>query len=343
MALSAKRFAVTLEDPSPTAANLARDLGAGALPGTGPAIEPAVVVVAAPPDVAADVVADALGRWEHAVVTDVASVKESVLVGVLGSGAEATRYVGSHPMVGRVRSGVAASRGDLFHGRAWVVVPHRTSRPDAVVRVRQLAAAVGAAVRIMSAREHDAAVAAVLHVPQLASSIVAASLHDRPDEAVALAGQGLRDVTRLAECDPRLWTQILSGNAAAARDVLRDCSDRLDAVLTALDTLIDRGGEDSLGALSTVLEAGNAGCARIPGKHGAAPTAYREVSVVVPDEPGAIARLLTQIGAAGINVEDLHLEHGHGRPFGIAVVSVVPAAAEPLRGALTNLSWRILD
>ena len=342
IALSDKGFRVSLEDPSPTAVRLARDLRAGEVAEEG-TDAPDVVVVAAPPDVAADVVIAALDRWPDAVVTDVASVKEAVLVVVLDSGADASRYVGSHPMAGRERSGTAAARGDLFDGRAWVVVPHEASTEAAIKRVSEIATAVGSAVRVMPAHEHDEAVAAVSHVPQLAASIVAGSLRELPESAVGLAGQGLRDVTRIAASDPRLWTQILAGNAPAVRDVLRHVRDQVDEVVVALDSLVDAGGEGSLGTLSRVLEAGNLGHARIPGKHGAPPAAYDVVSVVVPDEPGSLARLLGDIGAAGINLEDLHLEHGLGQAVGVAEISVVPASVEPLRAELERLGWRVHD
>jgi prephenate dehydrogenase len=341
IALCNNGFQVSVEDPSPTAARLARDLGAGELGSDDDT--PDVVVVAAPPDVAARVVVAALRRWPEAVVTDVASVKESVLDEVLASGADASHYVGSHPMAGRERSGAAAARGDLFDGRAWVVVPHPGSTAEATAEVKRLATAVGSAVRVMPAHEHDAAVAAISHVPQLAASIVAAGLRELPESAVGLAGQGLRDVTRIAASDPRLWTQILAGNAPAVRDVLREVHDEVAAVVAALDALVDGQGEGALGTLSRVLEAGNLGHARIPGKHGAAPAAYELVSVVVPDEPGALARLLTDIGAAGINLEDLHLEHGLGQAVGIAEIAVVPASVEPLRAELERLGWRVHD
>lgn len=342
IALCDKGFRVTIEDPSPTAVLLARDLRAGEIADDA-ADAPDVVVVAAPPDVAADVVVEALSRWPEAVVTDVASVKESVLRVVLDSGADASRYVGSHPMAGRERSGAAAARADLFDGRAWVVVPHEASTAAAVRRVRELATEVGAAVRVMPAHEHDEAVAAVSHVPQLVASIIAACLRELPESAVGLAGQGLRDVTRIAASDPRLWTQILAGNAPAVRDVLRQVRDQVDDVVGALDGLVDADGAGSLGTLSRVLEAGNLGHARIPGKHGSAPAAYDVVSVVVPDEPGSLARLLTDVGNAGINLEDLHLEHGLGQAVGIAEISVVPASVEPLRTELERLGWRVHD
>ena len=262
IALSNNGFRVSLEDPSPTAVRLARDLRAGEVADDG-TDAPDLVVVAAPPDVAARVVVDALGRWPDAVVTDVASVKESVLRVVLDSGADASRYVGSHPMAGRERSGAAAARADLFDGRAWVVVPHEASTDAAVRRVRDLALAVGSAVRVMPAHEHDEAVAAVSHVPQLAASIVAACLRELPESAVGLAGQGLRDVTRIAASDPRLWTQILAGNAPAVRDVLRHVRDQVDDVGGALDALVDADGDDLVGRGGRTVLAGDPGVAQV--------------------------------------------------------------------------------
>ena len=342
IALSRAGFRVTLVDPSPTAARLARDLEAGEIASDGSGA-PDLIVVAAPPDVAAQVVVAELARWPEAVVTDVASVKGAVADAVRDGGGDLTRYVGSHPMAGREKSGAGAARGDLFDGRAWVVVPTETSRADAVDLVRQAATAVGSAVSVMGAAEHDAAVAVVSHMPQLAASLVAGRLREVSDPAVALAGQGLRDVTRIAASDSRLWTQILAGNAAAVRDVLSALRTDLDEVIGALDQLADG---DSRGALEVVNRAvgnGNVGVARIPGKHGAAPTAYETVVVVVPDTPGALGRLFTDMGEAGVNLEDLRLEHGLGQPFVLAEVSVVPSSLQRLLAALDERGWRVHD
>lgn len=338
IALTSAGYDVSLDDPSPTARWLARDLRAGRID---VGETPDVVVVAAPPDVCGDASVEALKRWPEAVVTDVASVKEIILRVVLESGADVTRYVGSHPMAGRERSGAAAARADLFDGRAWVIVPHETTDPRAVDAVRMIASAVGAAVRVMPAAEHDAAVAAVSHLPQLAASVVASCLRELPEPAVGLAGQGLRDVTRIAASDPRLWTQILYGNAPALLHVLREVQEQVGDIVEALEGIVAGRSEGALATISRVLEAGNLGHARIPGKHGAAPAAYEVVSVVVPDEPGSLARLLADVGDAGINLEDLQLEHGIGQAVGIAYVSVVPASVEPLLEALEERGWRV--
>jgi prephenate dehydrogenase len=340
IALSRGGYAVVLTDPSPTATALARDLGAGSLASPDEAA-PDVVVVAAPPDVAGQVVAQELERWPSAVVTDVASVKVAVLDQVRALGGDLTRYVGSHPMAGRERSGAVAARGDLFDGRAWVVVPSESSSPFAVETVRSLATAAGGTVSVMSPADHDAAVAAVSHVPQLAASMVAGRLRDLSDPAVALAGQGIRDVTRIAASDPQLWTQILAGNAAAVREVLAQVHGELGEVIAALDSLADGDGVGAREVLARVVAQGNAGYARIPGKHGAAPTAYATVVVLVPDRPGELARLLHDVGDAGVNLEDLHLEHGLGQPFGLAEVSVLPSVASRLADELVARGWRL--
>lgn len=349
LALRAAGEQVTLADPSPTAAALARDLGAGGIAGPGDDA-PDVVVVAAPPDVAADVIVEELLAWPGATVTDVASVKAAVLARCAalldGRGAPQgalARYVGSHPMAGRERSGAVSGQRDLFQGRPWVIAAHPSSLPEAVADVTWLAGRVGAVAVTMPAQEHDVAVAAVSHAPQVAASLVAARLRDLPSEAVGLAGQGLRDVTRIADSDPALWTQILAGNAAAVADVLVDLAEDLEAVIRALRALA-LDPESAVGAravLARVVASGQSGRARIPGKHGAAPTTYGVVTVLVPDVPGAIAALLTDVGEAGVNLEDLRIEHDVGREIGIVELMVLPAAAEPLARALGELHWAV--
>ncbi len=257
-------------------------------------------------------------------------------------GADLTRYCGSHPMAGRERSGAVSGRHDLFDGRAWVLTPTGETDPGVVALVTAVARSAGAAVSTLDPEHHDAAVAAVSHVPQLAASLVAARLEGLDEAAVALAGQGLRDVTRIAASDPDLWTQILAGNAPAVREVLTALVADLDRVVGALDDLsASTDAPGARGTLARAIAAGNAGQARIPGKHGAAPTAYTTVRVLIPDEPGQLGRLFADIGTIGTNIEEFHLDHGLGQPFGLAEVDVVPAAAAGLASALADRGWRL--
>ncbi|WP_182113832.1 MULTISPECIES: prephenate dehydrogenase [unclassified Actinotalea] len=344
MGLRALGVDVVLHDPSRTTLLLAQDVGAGRVAAPDER-DVRLVVVAAPPDVTADVVAAELEAFPDAVVTDVASVKGAVLAALRERGADLTRYVGSHPMAGSERTGPTAARPDLFLGRPWVVVGSGASTGEALLAVRGLVTDLGATPILLEADAHDDAVALVSHVPQIAASLVAARLREADPSALDLAGQGLRDVTRVAGSDPALWTSILAANAAAVAPVLRALRDDLDGVVTALESAaVPSGQAPPSGALGTVagaIAAGNAGVARIPGKHGGARTAYDVVTVLVPDRPGELARLLAEIGAAGINLEELQLEHAPRQAVGLASVSVLRGLGGRLEAELRGRGWRL--
>lgn len=345
LALRALDVPVQLSDTSPSALALARDMGAGE-PVDGASPEPALVVVATPPDIAGPVVVELLRRHPDAVVTDVASVKAIIAAEVAEAADDAAcaRYVGSHPMAGRERSGAAAADADLFAGRPWVIAPTDDADPAAVAAVRGLALDLGGLPVTLPPQEHDDAVAVVSHLPQLAASLVASRLVEAPEAALSLAGQGLRDVTRIAASDSRLWAAILVGNAAPVVAGLRRLREDLDSLIAGLDHAATDGplAPGAVGALSRVIDAGNVGVARIPGKHGGAPRRYATVQVLIPDEPGELGRLFGEVGELGVNIEDLLLEHSAGAKVGIAHLSVVPAAAAALEDGLTNRGWRVV-
>lgn len=333
---------VYIEDASPSAKALARDLGAGQIAGEGMP-DPALVVVAVPPDVTAHVVVRALERFPDAIVTDVASVKELVVREVEQHPGAAQRYLGSHPMAGRERSGAIAADADLFAGRPWVLTPTEATPQDVVTALQQLALDVGSLPVIMAPEEHDRSVALVSHMPQLMSSLVAGALRSAPVEALGLAGQGLRDVTRIARSDSALWATIVAANARAIGKILSGIRGELDRLLAALEP----GAKDPfepgvLAGVARAVQRGNEGVERIPGKHGGAPRRYSEVIALIPDEPGALGRLFALVGEAGINIEDLQIEHSAGQPVGRAALHVQPTQAWPLVVALERHGYQVI-
>jgi len=333
-ALTALGVDVVLADASRSAVSLAVDYGAGRA--AGPGDEPALVVVAVPPDVTAEVVAAELAAYPDALVTDVASVKSGILLELQSAGADLSRYVGSHPMAGRERTGAVASRADLFIGRPWVIAaPEESGTAWRVVEA--LALDLGAAPIRMDALAHDEAVAVVSHVPQLVASILAKRLLGATDQAVSLAGPGVRDTTRIAASDPALWVQILGANAAAVVTLLEAYRADLDVAIAALS---DQAAPGARRAIAELIASGGTGVARIPGKHGSSKQ-YASITVLVDDRPGELARLLAEIGALGVNMEDLRLEHSPGAQVGIAEISVVPEAEARLVEDLTAAGWRI--
>jgi prephenate dehydrogenase len=339
LSLATRGVEVLLSDSSPTTLALAREVGAGRA--VTPQDVPTLVVVSAPPDVCARLVVEQLAAYPGAIVTDVASVKASIARSVLGAVEDATRYVGSHPMAGSERSGPTAARADLFAGRPWVIAATERSAPAAVRVVRDLAVDLGATPVEMDATGHDDAVALVSHMPQIVASLVAARLRDAPEAALALSGQGLRDVTRIAASDPQLWAAILGANATHVRAVLAAVRGDLDVVLAGFDRVVDGGDHGGLAKVAQAIEAGNAGVARIPGKHGGAHREYAVVAVLVPDAPGELARLLADVGRAGVNLEDLRMEHVAGHPVGLVELSVLPKAREQLESALDAAGWKV--
>jgi prephenate dehydrogenase len=318
---------VLLSDANPEHVRTASGLGAGR-PHAGE--RPGLVVVAVPPDHVGAEVARALVETD-ALVTDVGSVKTAPLAALAGlPGIE--RYAGSHPMAGSERSGPLAASATLFDGRPWAVTAHASSAPATVEAVTELARLAGGSVVRLSPEEHDLAVARTSHLPHLLAVLVAGRLADAPAEHLALSGQGVRDVTRVAGGDPALWEQIVTGNASAVAGLLTQVRDQLDV-------LIDAVSEGERGPLAAILEQGLAGTLAIPGKHGGPPRPTGSVFVSVPDHPGELARLFADIGEIGVNVEDLHIDHDPGRPVGLVELVVEDTSAEGLRVALETREW----
>ncbi|HSU02513.1 MAG TPA: prephenate dehydrogenase [Nocardioides sp.] len=322
---------VVLRDTSEENVRTASGLGAGRPASAGD--RPQLVVVAVPPAAIADATVDALGRTD-AVVTDVGSVKAAPLEAVAARvrPRDLARYVGSHPMAGSERSGPLAASAALFDGRPWAVTPHAGAHPAAVGLVESLVLECGATPVVMEPADHDRAVARTSHLPHLAAVLVAGRLAHAPAEHLALSGQGVRDVTRVAASDPDLWRQILGANSEAVLDLLAEVRVDLDTLMTAV-------ASGSGGDLVEILARGNAGTAAIPGKHGGPARPTRSVFVSVPDHPGELARLFGDAGEIGVNIEDVHIDHDPGRPVGLTELVVERGSAEHLLAALESRGW----
>lgn len=326
---------VLLHDVDEAHLALASEMGAGVPYAEGEQVDLAVIAV--PPHLVGEVLALWQRRGVAPAYTDVASVKTRARDDVLRLDCDPRTYVGSHPLAGRERSGPAAAAADLFLGRPWAVCPTPESDSEVVDAVTALARAVGADPLRLSAEEHDRAVAAVSHAPHVLASALAARLTDADTR---LAGQGIRDVTRVADGDPALWTSILAGNAAEVADVVSATAADLDRLATALRAVSagDAGGESDVRDL---LERGVAGRKALPGKHGGPTRTYAVVAVVLPDRPGQLATLFHDADATGVNVEDVAIEHSPGALVGMVELSVRPEGRDALVAGLRAAGWSI--
>ncbi|HWG00464.1 MAG TPA: prephenate dehydrogenase [Trebonia sp.] len=336
LALRARGGHVWLSDADPDTARLAAGLGAGTVV---PHLRDAkgvadVAVLAMGPDVVAESLALAQEWGVADWYTDVASVKSLPVAAARSRGCDLRTYVPGHPMAGRERPGPGAARADLFLGRTWALCPLPETAPAAVAAVAALASACGADVVTTDTLTHDRWVALVSHAPHVVAAAMAARLAapSAAGEALRLAGQGLRDTTRIAAGDTGLWTQILSANAAPVAEVLAAVAADLAAAAAAL-------AEADSPALSRLLDQGRAGVGRLPGKRGDTGSAFAVVQVVIADQPGELARLFGAAGAAGVNVEDVRIEHSPGHPAGVAEISVRPDQVAALLAAVTAGGW----
>lgn len=327
LALTSQGISVLLRDRNAEHLRTASGLGAGVRDRG--EVRPELVVVAVSPGYLGPTVDAALREYPHTIVTDVGSVKSEPLMH-LDLGIE--RYVGSHPMAGSERSGPLAASGALFDGRPWAVTPHPAASPRAVDAVTALAIACGASPIVTTPEEHDRAVATISHVPYLVAVLMAGHLTEAPPEHLALAGQGVRDVTRVAASDPALWEQILRLNANAVLGPLRALRSDLDELLAAVSA-------DEPGRLHDVLSRGVSGTEAIPGKHGGPGRPSRSVFVSVPDHPGELARLFSDAATSDVNIEDVHIDHDPGRPMGLLELVVAEERAEHLVASLESRGW----
>ena len=150
-----------------------------------------------------------------AVVTDVGSVKTSVVREleslVQKSGAH---FVGSHPMAGAEKTGVAAARADLFANTVCIVTPTQKTNRAALKQVKQFWNAVGSRVLELKPEVHDALVSRSSHLPHVVAATLAGHVLNpaHPKQQAALCANGFRDTTRIASGSPEMWRDIALAN-----------------------------------------------------------------------------------------------------------------------------------
>jgi prephenate dehydrogenase len=344
LALRERDVPVWLADRDPASARLAADIGAGAVAGAdfaGLAERADLAVIAVPPAAAGPALAAAQAAGAARWYTDVASVKGAVLARARELGCDLASFVPGHPLSGRERSGPAAARADLFLGRPWVLCPEPHTAPGALAAVAALVGCCRAQEVRLTAAEHDRYVALVSHAPHVVAAAMAARLADAAEPALLLSGQGIRDVTRIAAGDSRMWAQILAANSGPVAEVLAAVAADLAAAAEALREAAADSAGPGLKAITGLLDEAGAGVSRIPGKHSKPRRDDVVVQVVIPDVPGELARLFRAAGDAGVNIEDIGIEHSPGLPVGVAELVVRPEAVARLTQALAASGWPV--
>ena len=327
LGLVQRGVSVEMVDSDPTSQALANDL-VGRVEVTAPDL----VVLAMPSSQLSEVINDEFALNPHSTFIDVGSVKGEVELQVKTIPALSRSFLPTHPMAGREIGGTGSARADLFQGRSWILTPSQELEADAKAVVLELISLLGATPIELSAVDHDRAVAKISHLPQIAASLIAKQLTGTPAEWMELAGQGLRDTTRIAASDESLWKEIIFSNRAELEQLLINLQNDVGAMVAALDD------PEKIAAL---IAAGRAGRALIPGKHGGKAREYSYLPIVIDDKPGQLGAIFNECAAMDVNVEDLNIEHSPGQLSALITLALSHSDAEKLSSHLSSIGWNV--
>jgi prephenate dehydrogenase len=327
LGLVQQAIAVEMIDSDPSAQGLANDLTGGVV-----VADPDLVIFALPTSKLSQVIQREIALNPQSTFMDVGSVKNEVVLEIKTFSGLSARFLPTHPMAGREIGGASSARGDLFQGRSWILTPEADCAPESKELVLDLIKRLGATPIELSALEHDAAVAKISHLPQIAASLVAKQLIGTPAEWMELAGQGLRDTTRIAGSDEKLWREIIYSNRAEISELLVSLQNDLTQMIAALD---------DPSKIEALIAAGREGKSIIPGKHGGKAREYSYLPIVIDDKPGQLGAIFNECAAMQVNVEDLNIEHSPGQLSALITLSLSAPDAEKLSVHLTSIGWNV--
>jgi len=280
----------------------------------------AVPIAALPAQVAA--VLEATG--EETTVTDVGSTKASVVAAAAGS----PRFVGGHPIAGLESRGAEHASAGIFEGATWFLTPTAQTGNERHRAVHGFVSSLGAVPVAIDPVAHDRLVALTSHVPHVLANVVvnqAGATRVEGHEPLANAGGSLRDMTRIAGANPRIWADIFLDNAAAVREALAEHRRRIEQVEAAL-------AEGDAGFLARWIGEASQNRRRMLDVAYDDAGALHHVRLHIPDRPGVLQGVTQALGAERINIQDWELQHiSHDR--GGTLTLLVTGEAEAQRAA----------
>jgi prephenate dehydrogenase len=314
-------------DADPKAQSLAIDLVDGVV-----VVDPDLVVLAMPTSQLSAVIESENQLNPQSTFIDVGSVKSEVLPHVEAISGMSRRFVPTHPMAGREIGGAGSARADLFQGRSWILTPSTDLEKSSKELALELIALLGATPIELTAADHDRAVAKISHLPQIAASLIAKQLDGTPAEWMELAGQGLRDTTRIAGSDESLWKEIIYSNRNELHQLLINLQNDVTKMIDSLNNPEE---------IATLIAQGRAGKALIPGKHGGKAREYWYLPIVIDDKPGQLSAIFNECAAMDVNVEDLNIEHSPGQLSALITLALSEIDAAKLLSHLTSIGWNV--
>jgi prephenate dehydrogenase len=259
-----------------------------------------LAVVAAPVAQLPAEVGAVLAASGDATVTDVGSTKGPVTQAVTDG-----RFIGGHPVCGSHTHGAAHANAELFRGATWFLTPVAATDPQRYRLLHGFVASLGAVPVAVDPQAHDRLVALTSHLPHaLANLLLNQAGASRIDghEPLAAAGGSLRDMTRVAGANPRIWVDIFLDNAKALGSALAEHRRRVEQVERAL-------ADGDAGFLARWIAEASGNRRRMLAEAYEQPGALQRLRVHVPDRPGVLAGITQALGAERINIDDFELQH----------------------------------
>jgi len=259
-----------------------------------------LVVIATPVTVLPDQIEATLAS-SRCTVTDVGSTKTRICNAV----SDRTRFIGGHPMSGSEARGPEHASGELFVGATWFLTPLAETEPARYRDLHAFVVALGAVPVAIDPAAHDRLLALTSHLPHALANMLlnqAGATRVNGHEALAAAGGALRDMTRVAGANPRIWVDIFLDNADGLRSMLEEHRRRVEELERALDA-------HDAGFLARWI--GEAGLNRRRLLEQAYPDAgaLQRLQLHIPDREGVLSGIFQALGAARINIEDFEFSH----------------------------------
>jgi prephenate dehydrogenase len=237
------------------------------------------------------------------IITDVGSTKNSIVQFSEKLMQSGTYFIGGHPMAGKEKSGVEAATSRLFENAFYVLTPTPSVPERVFEQLVQLLNNTKAQIVRIDPYLHDEIVGAISHLPHIIAVALVNQIsqyNDSNDLYQLLAAGGFRDITRIASSDPVIWRDILLNNKVILLRLLQDWNAE---VATFIQLLEDDNGE---GIEREFLSAGlfrN----QLPERRKGIIQSQYEIYVDVPDEPGIIGKITTQLGDHRVNLSNIQI------------------------------------
>lgn len=236
-------------------------------------------------------------------ISDIGSTK-ATLLGRLSARARPL-FIGGHPICGAETSGVRFARPDLFERATYFLCPPDDVPPDMHEALHSWVAGLGARPVVIGAEAHDRIMALVSHVPHILANVLMSEVggfEASGRRALYSVGPSFKDLTRVAGANPAMWSDIFFDN----RDALISSLKSIAADVMLLCEHLRDGDETQV--VKGIHKAATYRRELLQYEDIVPETLYR-VTVRIPDEPGVLSRVMTALGNANINIEDLTLHH----------------------------------